>query len=169
MSGPKHIPNTQWNEDRPRQAYEMALCGLTNVQMAEIMGVSPDTVKYWIHTNKSGFADMVMKGKEVADMKVAENFYQNCLDRYVDEEEAHLYKGQVIKVKVKKFIQGDKWAQLKWLALRQRGVWTESQKVEIMQTSLSITKIDFSGLSMEELEFAKKIGLQLQEHNASEN
>lgn len=168
MAGSKHIPNTQWNEDRPRQAYQMALCGLTNLQIAHVMDVSPDTITYWTRTNKDGFADMLRKGKEAADMKVAENFYLNCQDRYVEEEEAHLYKGQVIKVKVKKFIQGDKWAQLKWLALRQRGAWTESQKIEIMQTNLNITKIDFSNLSTEELMFAKKIGLQLTE-NASEN
>jgi hypothetical protein len=163
MAGDKHIPNTQWNEDRPRQVYMMALLGLTEKQMCDVMGIHQNTLTYWKSTNKSGIDEMIRRGKEEADMKVVESFYNNCIDRYVEEEEVHVYKGQPIKVKVKKFIQGDKWAQARWLALRRKEQWSEVQRVEMLNLNLNLTKIDFSGLTEEDLLLAKKIGLtQLQ-------
>jgi len=169
MAGDKHIPNIQWNEDRPRQVYEMALLGLTEKQMARVMGLHEKTLEYWKTTNKGGILDMILRGKEIADMEVAKNFYKNCLDRYVEQEEVHVYKGRPIKVKVKKFIQGDKWAQSRWLSLRQRANWSEVQRVEMMQTNLNITKIDLGNLSEEDLMLAKKIGLTQLDKHVTEN
>jgi transcriptional regulator with XRE-family HTH domain len=141
----------------------MALLGLTEKQMCDVMGIHQNTLTYWKSTNKSGIDEMIRRGKEEADMKVVESFYNNCIDRYVEEEEVHVYKGQPIKVKVKKFIQGDKWAQARWLALRRKEQWSEVQRVEMLNLNLNLTKIDFSGLTEEDLLLAKKIGLtQLQ-------
>jgi len=163
MAGDKHIPNTQWNEDRPRQVYMMALLGLTEKQMCDIMGIHQNTLTYWKSTNKSGLDEMLRRGKEEADMKVVESFYNNCIDRYVEVEEVHVYKGRPIKVKVMKFVQGDKWAQARWLALRWKEKWSETQRVEMFNLNVSLAKIDFSSLTEEDLQLAKKIGLtQLQ-------
>jgi transcriptional regulator with XRE-family HTH domain len=155
----KHVPNTQWNEDRPRQAYKMALLGLTLCQMAEVMDVSPKTLEYW-QSNKPEFREMLKAGREKADMKVAESFFLNTQDRYVEEEEVHVYKGVPSKVKVKKFIQGDKWAQARWLALRQKPLWADNSKVELNQTNiLNIQNLDLSIFNDQELLILKKAGL----------
>ena len=159
MAGPKHIPNSKWNEHRTEQAYQLALLGLTNGQIADVMEVDVTTLEYWIR-HKEGFYERLMQGKEIADMKVVNAFYQNCLDRVVEIEEVHVYKGRPIVVKVKKFIQGDKWAQNKWLSLRQPTKWSETQKIELTQTNININKFDFTGLSDEELLVLKKAGLK---------
>ena len=159
MAGDKHIPNSKWNEDRANQGYQLALLGLTDRQIADVMEVDVTTLEYW-KRNKPGFFERLQAGKEEADMKVVNAFYQNCLDRWVEIEEVHIYKGSPIKVKVRKFIQGDKWAQNKWLSLRQPGKWSETHKIELTQTNININKFDFSGLSEQELLTLKKAGLK---------
>ena len=85
MSGSKHIPNTQWNEGRPQQAFELALLGYTEQQIADEMGVAHQTIEYWKRA-KPKFLEKLNKGRARADQKVVNAFYQNCLDRWVEEE-----------------------------------------------------------------------------------
>lgn len=165
MAGDKHIPFTQWNNKRPDQAYMMGLLGYTIAKMAEVMGVSPKTIEYWT-TNKPEFRERLLEGKEVATMLVAEAFYKNCLDRYVEEEECHVNTrtGQVVKVKVKKFVRGDKWAQRQFLAAKHKEVWGNIPGSDIHLTQNNITnieKLDLSIFSNQELQILEKGGLNL--------
>ena len=164
----KHIPNTKWNKDRCRQIYEMALLGLTEAQMARILDISPELIKYW-KKNKLDFQKALQDGKDLADAKVVANFYQNCLDRWVDVEDVHIASGNVIRTKRKKFIQGDKWAQSKWLSIRQRALWAETQNVNVTNTNINVQKYDLGGLSERELLLLKKMGMKqlTQEINAN--
>lgn len=163
MAGDKHTPGSSWNEDRPRQAYEMALLGLTLMQMATVMDVHYQTLQYWLN-NKPEFAAKFNEGKEIADMKVVSALYQNCFDRYVEVEEVHMYGGKTIRTKKKQFIQGSEKAQMKWLALRQKALWAETPKMELTQNNiLNITNntVNFNDLTTEDLEVAKKLGFNL--------
>ena len=156
---------SKWNENRAHQAYLLALLGATDKVMAEIMGINENTFDLWKRSHPE-FMEAVKEGKYKADMRVVEGFYLNCQDRWIEEEESHIWKGQVIKTKVKKFIQGDKWAQQKWLSLRQRGEWSETQRVEITNTNINITKIDLTGFTTEQLKIMEEIGLkQLPKHD----
>jgi hypothetical protein len=159
MAGEKHTPNTQWNDKRTEQAFELALLGYTDKQIAEEMGVHPMTFDYWKRTKPEFFARL-NEGKAEADQKVVNAFYQNCLDRWVEEEEVHMYKDKPIIVKRRRFIPGDKWAQAKWLALRQRNKWSEVQRTEITQTNVNINKLDFSGFTEEEKRMLYSIGIK---------
>lgn len=163
----KHTPGTQWNEERPAEVYKWAVLGLTLWQMAEVMEVNVKTLEYW-RSNKPEFRKKLLEGKEIADAKVAEAFHQNCFDRYVDDEVVHVNvkTGQIMKVKVKKFIQGDKWAQNKWLAMRQRALWAENHTINLTQNNVTnINKLDLSILSTQELQLAEKLGMsQLNQH-----
>jgi len=149
-----------WNDKRCDQAYKLALLGATDKIMADVMGVHVTTIDYWKRKNKGGFLDALTKGKVAADAKVAECFFLNCIDRYVDDEIYHVVAGRVVKTKTKTFVRGDKWAQKQWLATRQRGLWTEITKTENVQTNININKFDFSGLSTKELELVKKLQIQ---------
>lgn len=155
----KHTPNQHWHSGRIEQAFGLALLGLTDIQMAAEMGVHPRTFDYWKRTNEE-FLNKLNEGKIVADMRVVQGFYLNCLDRWVEEEEVHIYKGKPVVVKRQKFIPGDKWAQSKWLSLRQRAMWSESQRIEITNTNISLTKIDVGNLSVEELRLLQSIGMK---------
>lgn len=163
----KHTPGTQWNSERPDEAYKWAVLGLTLFQMSQVMEVNVKTLEYW-RSNKPEFRKKLQEGKEVADAKVAQQFYNNCFDRYVDDEVVHVNvkTGQIMKVKVKKFIQGDKWAQKQWLATRQRAIWAENHTINLTQNNITnIGKIDLSILSTQELMLAEKLGMnQLNQH-----
>jgi hypothetical protein len=160
-------PPTKYNESRPHLAYHLALLGATDVQIAEAMGVNINTIDLWKRTHPE-FLEELTRGKLLADMRVVKGFFLNCQDRWIEEEECHVIKGQLKKILVKKFIQGDKWAQSKWLSLRQRENWSETQRVEVTNTNINITKIDLTGFSTEHLKVMEEIGLaglkQLPEH-----
>jgi len=52
------------------------------------------------------------------------------------------------------------------LSLRQRGEWSETQRVEITNTNINITKIDLTGFTTEQLKIMEEIGLkQLPKHD----
>jgi hypothetical protein len=151
------------------EAFRLALLGATDKEISVVMGVSINTIDLWKRT-KSEFLRALMDGKTKADAKVAASFYLNCIDRWVEEEQVHVNTrtGKIIKVKVRKFVQGDKWAQQKWLSIRQRSTWADIQKTELVQKNININKFDFSGLSTDELALVRKLQLkELAEHVGS--
>ena len=81
----KHTPNQHWHPGRIEQAFGLALLGLTDAQMAAEMGVHQRTFDYWKKTNDE-FLAKLNEGKIIADMRVVQGFYLNCLDRWVEEE-----------------------------------------------------------------------------------
>lgn len=107
----------------------------------------------------------MQRGRTAANAKVAEGLYLNCIDRYVDDESIHVWKGEVIRVPYKRFVAGDKWAQVKWLATKDRENWSESQNININKVNTNVN-IDLTGITMEEMLMLEKMGLkQLPEHN----
>ena len=80
MAGDKHIPNTQWNEDRPRQVYEMALLGLTEKQMARVMGLHEKTLEYWKTDVNKGGMDSDSEERKLTIWKWQKFLHGNCPD-----------------------------------------------------------------------------------------
>jgi hypothetical protein len=91
----------------------------------------------------------------MADGNVAEAMYKTSVGYYYEEEHVCNTANGPVVVKVKRYKAGDSWAQAKWLAVRQRAMWSEAQRLEI--TSTHINKLDFSALSTEELLAIKNI------------
>lgn len=149
-----------WNNDRSRQAFQLALLGATDKEIANVMGVNVHTIDYWKRTNKGGFLNALNAGKLEADAKVAEAFYKRAVGFTVPETILHCYKGSIIKTVIDKYYPPDPWAANKWMSIRQRDKWTEIMKTETIQTTININKFDFSGLSTKELEVVKKLQIQ---------
>lgn len=154
-TGPKGI----YTQDYARQAYLLALEGVTEVRMAELWGIHEATLSDW-KVSHPEFRQALREGGILANVKVAEHFFLNCLDRWVDDEEIHVWKGEVMRVPIRRFIQGDKWAQARWLAIKDRENWSEIQRVQIDQTNININKIDLSCLTNEELRLYEKLHQQ---------
>jgi hypothetical protein len=154
-TGPKGI----YTQDHARQAYLLALYGVSEQAMAELWGIHINTLTDWKNSYPE-FLQALRGGGILANVKVAEHFFLNCIDRYVDDEEIHVWKGEIMRVPVRRFIQGDKWAQSRWLALKNRENWSEIQRIQIDQTNININKIDLSCLTNEELMLYKKLHQQ---------
>jgi len=161
------VANTpKWDSKYAPIVFQLALLGATSVEVAAAFDITTGTLIYW-KKHHTEFNEAWKKGKIEADAKVAESFYKNCIDRWEEEEEAKVVKGVLERIKVKRFIRGDKWAQSRWLSLRRRGDWTESQKYEITNNSTNIN-IALKEYSFDELKMLESIGYkQLPEHDGN--
>ena len=145
----------KWNSSFVHVAYQLALLGALDKHIANAMEVDIAVINQWKNKHPE-FYEAIRRGKIQADLKVAESFYLNCIDRYIDEEQVHIWKGKIVKTHVKKFVQGDKWSQHKWLLNRAPELWSETYKMAVTNTNTNIN-IDVKVLNIEELKFLEGI------------
>lgn len=154
-----------WNEDRPRQAFELALLGLVDKEMADVMGISIVTFDKW-KQNKARFRKAIHKGKDTADAKVVHSLYKRALGYTYIEDHVSVVKGEVFVTPVRKHIPGDVTAQIKWLHSRQKGKWTDLPAPKgLTQNTMNILNVSLDGLDQKDLEIIRKIQQQLNQNN----
>jgi hypothetical protein len=113
---------TEYKELFNEQVFEMALLGLSDVQMSNILGVSEVTFNAWKHKHPE-FLKSLMRGKEDADGKVAKAMYKRALGLTIIEE-ALTKDGQIVQLR--KELPPDTPAAKHWLANRQRKLWANN-------------------------------------------
>ena len=113
---------TDYKEAFNDQVFEMALLGLSDVQMSNIIGISEVTFNAWKHKHPE-FLKSLMRGKEDADGKVAKAMYKRALGLTIIEE-ALTKDGQVVQLR--KELPPDTPAAKHWLANRQRKLWANN-------------------------------------------
>lgn len=152
----------RWNDSRPREAFRLALLGATDRQIAEFFECNVQTIDYW-KRKKPEFAKALKRGKMEANARVAESFYKRATGYDVTESKVVYEKGKPVQVQVTRHIPADPWSAHKWLSTRCRDMgWADVQQHEIKNTNLNITKIDLSGMTWEQLNVIKELGLQSQ-------
>ena len=113
---------TKYKEAFNDQVFEMALLGLTDTQMATIIGINQDTFNEWKKVYPS-FSESLTQGKEDADGKVAKAMYKRALGLTIIEE-ALTKDGQIVQLR--KELPPDTPAAKHWLANRQRKLWANN-------------------------------------------
>ena len=113
---------TEYKEIFNDQVFEMALLGLSDVQMSNIIGISEVTFNAWKHKHPE-FLKSLMRGKEDADGKVAKAMYKRALGLTIIEE-ALTKDGQIVQLR--KELPPDTPAAKHWLANRQRKLWANN-------------------------------------------
>ena len=130
---------TKLEERMIEQVFEMSLLGLTDAQMAKILGVSEVTFNDYKKKHPE-FLKSLTRGKEEADGKVAKAMYKRALGLTITEE-ALTRDGDVVQLK--KELPPDTAAAKHWLANRQRGLWSNNGETTIKtDTPLVITLTD---------------------------
>jgi len=162
------LPPTSYKPTHDRQAYFLALLGLNEVQMSQIMNISTKTITLW-KTKHPTFKEAMLKGKVEADSKVAHSVYLAALgfehpDEVILTNRVKQYdrRGRVVKewteplrVPTVKKYPPNVTAALKWLQVRQPEIWSDKIKIE---GKLSINHtLDLSEFSIEELELLSKL------------
>jgi transcriptional regulator with XRE-family HTH domain len=112
---------TSYKPEMCEQVFEMALLGLTDAQMAKVLGVSEVTFNQY--KNIPEFLKSLTQGKEDADAKVAKAMYKRALGLTITED-ALTRDGDVVQLK--KELPPDTAAAKHWLANRQRGLWANN-------------------------------------------
>jgi hypothetical protein len=113
---------TKYKEAFNDQVFEMALLGLSDSQMANILGITEQTLNNW-KTEHPKFFESLTQGKENADGKVARAMYKRALGLTIIEE-ALTKDGQVVQLR--KELPPDTPAAKHWLANRQRKLWANN-------------------------------------------
>ena len=113
---------TKYKEAFNDQVFEMALLGLSDSQMANILGITEQTFNNW-KTDYPMFFESLTQGKENADGKVAKAMYKRALGLTIIEE-ALTKDGQIVQLR--KELPPDTPAAKHWLANRQRKLWANN-------------------------------------------
>lgn len=121
---------TLYKKEYDNQVYELALLGLTDVQIGNVFGVTKQTIINWKEEHPTFFYSLT-QGKEEADGKVARAMYNRALGVTITEE-ALTKDGEVVKLK--KQLPSDTAAAKHWLANRQRNLWANNGESTIKTT-----------------------------------
>lgn len=153
----KGVGVVKYNQSyHPMLAMRMARVGHTEKEIAELIGVSQAVMARWKHDSPV-FREALRTGKVEALTRVEEAVYKVAVGYHYEEEEARVYRGQVLKYKVRKWRPADGQIALKILERQSRHLWGDVQRVELTQTITNITKFDPSALTSEELALFDKI------------
>jgi hypothetical protein len=117
---------TSYKPEMCEQVFEMALLGLTDVQMARVLGVAESTFNLFKEIPE--FSEALTQGKEDADAKVAKAMYKRALGLTITED-ALTRDGEVVQLK--KELPPDTAAAKHWLANRQRALWANNGETTI--------------------------------------
>ena len=118
----------------PRRATELIEQGLTDTELAEAFGISPDTIYAWQKQHPE-FLQAIKKAKEKPDREVEAALFKRAVGYEVTEMQGVLVVGhdgrQTIRVQkvIRKHIPGDTTCIIFWLKNRMPDRWRDVQRV----------------------------------------
>lgn len=134
---------TKFKKEFEKVAFQLALLGATDPQVADALDVSVDTIYQWKVKYKR-FSEALKGGKLKADAKVAFGLYRKATgfhynevsyEKIGDEDilreddsrlKIDLYKKRIVR----KFVPPEAGAAMSWLKNRQKDLWREKQVIE---------------------------------------
>lgn len=134
---PKPPPNKEpkkqgrpsvFSQDVFRKIVDLYGQGLTDIQVAEIIGIHVDTLLDW-RKKKLAFSWSVAEAKLLADEMVESSLFQRAIGYNHPEERLFCSEGQVIRAETVKHYPPEPKAQIFWLKNRKPKEWKD--RVEI--------------------------------------
>jgi len=121
---------TSYKPEYTKQAYHLALLGATDVQMAAAFDITEKTLHNWRNTIPE-FLQSTKKGKEIADANVARALYRRATGYKWKEQRLVKQGGEEVLVDVVRKVPPDTAAICYWMNNRQKGLWSNVQKIEV--------------------------------------
>lgn len=81
----RHSTKSLWKPDMPMRAYKLALLGMTNKEMAQVLGITIKTFESWI-IKVPEFYKAITAGRTEADTEVAASLYKAATGFEYDEK-----------------------------------------------------------------------------------
>lgn len=141
MSEKKAGRPPKYKEEYAKQAYELALLGLTDEQMAKVFFVDVRTISAW-KVDHPIFSQAVNEGKDIADAQVVASLYKRATG-YTQKAVkifANPNTGAEQIIEYEERFPPETTACIFWLKNRQKAQWRDKQDHEITGT-LSLTEI----------------------------
>lgn len=105
-------------------AEKLAKLGLTDKEMADVFGVSEQTLNTWKKRHPK-FLESLNSGKAIADMQVAEKLFQRATGYEHPEDDIRAVNGEIVITPTIKHYPPDTTAGIFWLKNRQRTKWRD--------------------------------------------
>ncbi|WP_273280929.1 hypothetical protein [Pseudooceanicola atlanticus] len=139
-----------YDEALNTRAYQLALAGKTDEQIAEIFSIHVSTLYHW-KSLYPAFSEAFKNGREIADGEAAHAAHIAINGGIVREQRVYRdAQGNILKtIETTKEVPPDPSAAMKWLELRARGLWARKTEEPRPDDPNAIT--DVRNLSDEEL------------------
>jgi transposase len=143
---------TKYKEELDKIAYELALLGYSDANIAKEIGIAESTIYEWKLTYKT-FSEALKEGKAKASAKVAKSLYERALGYTTTEKRVERNElGEVVKeVEITKYVAPDTSAAALFLKAKEPDLWREQKHVDLTNSdaSLSMRSLDafYSGES----------------------
>ena len=122
---------SRYTADHARQAYELALLGLTDEQMAKVFSVDVRTIHAW-KVDHPEFSHAINEGKDIADAQVVASLYKRATG-YTHKAVkifANPNTGAEQVIEYEERFPPETTACIFWLKNRQKANWRDKQDHE---------------------------------------
>ena len=109
--------------------YKMASYGMTDKQMADVVGVSEQTVNNW-KLKDPNFLESLKAEKEIADARVERSLFERATGYSHAEDKIFNDNGTALVVPTVKHYAPDTTAAIFWLKNRKPKEWRDKQDIE---------------------------------------
>ena len=116
---------------------EMAKLGLTDVQMANVLGMTEQTLNNWKAKDRV-FFESLKEAKVMSDESVVKSLYQRATGYEHPEIHISNYQGEVTETPIIKHYAPDTTAMIFWLKNRQPDKWRDKQEIEQTNTNIDL-------------------------------
>ncbi len=116
---------------------EFAGDGMTELEMAQRLGVSAPTFRKWKLDNPELLAALKLN-KEKADERVEQSLYKRAMGYSCEETDIRVIDGKIVKTQIVKTYPPDTTAMIFWLKNRKPKDWRDKRETEI-SGSLNLT------------------------------
>jgi hypothetical protein len=129
----------------PEQARKFCLLGATDIEIADLFGVSVGAVAKWKRRYPE-FAEALKRGKDVANAEVASKLYRRAVGYTFTEVSTRTVKGGEVTTTTTKHLPPDVTACIFWLKNRDKARWRDKHETE------HTGNVTYNNLTDEELE-----------------
>ena len=118
--------------------------GKTDVQVAEIVGVSEKTINNWKGKHPT-FLQSLKEAKQIADDLVEASLFSRAVGYSHQEEKTFQHDGEIISHTVTKHYAPDPVSMIFWLKNRQPGRWRDDKRIVVegeVEHNVKVSKVD---------------------------
>lgn len=127
---PRGRPSDYDENYHPEMAFKLCLLGSTDKQMADVFGITEQTLNNW-KKDHPDFFESLKKGKEVADAEISKSLYHRA--KGYEHEDLYItqHQGKIITRKIIKRYPPDATSMIFWLKNRHPEKWRDRQETAL--------------------------------------
>lgn len=123
-----------------KQAYKLALLGLTDAEMAAVLDIAQSTFHKW-KKDFPKFSESLNAGKAPADAEVAASLFERATGYSHPDTHISSYEGEITRTRITKHYPPDTAAAFIWLKNRQPDRWRNEPEPGSSETPVEPVRV----------------------------